>query len=108
MANKTNKEANTRIGGLFQRTREQHGITQAEMAAATGMSKNQISAIERGQSKASVELLLNYCRKCGVTPNELLQTEEPGEILPELRKMLGEQDPVFQDKLLEIIRLIRE
>lgn len=58
--NKTNEEENRRIGQILKSTRESYKVTQAEMAQATGMSKNQISAIECGQSKASVELLLGY------------------------------------------------
>lgn len=49
------------------------GVTQKEIAEHTGLSKNHISAIERGMSKASVELLLGYCEVLEMNPNEILK-----------------------------------
>lgn len=72
MGNKTNEEENIRIGKLLKAARESCGVTQAEMCEYVGLSKNHISAVERGVSKASVEMLLGYCEKLGVTPNDIL------------------------------------
>ena len=75
MSNKTNEESNVRIGRLLQNAREHKKVTQYEMATETGMTKNHISAIEREVSKASVELLLGYCRVLELTPNDILMIE---------------------------------
>ena len=106
MANKTNKEANIKIGRMLQSCRESKDVTQADIVKSTGMSKNQISAIECGQSKASVELLLGYCRKLGMTPNDILGFRD-NEILPELQNVLSEMDTDEQRKILSMIRLMR-
>lgn len=72
MGNKTNKDKNYEIGLLLQRAREEHGVTQREVAEHTGFSKNHISDVERGLSKASIELLLGYCEILNVDPNTIL------------------------------------
>lgn len=72
MGNKTNKDKNYEIGLLLQRAREEHGVTQREVAEYTGFSKNHISDVERGLSKASIELLLGYCEILNVDPNTIL------------------------------------
>ena len=65
-------EDNIRIGRLLQTAREQHRVSQAALCDTTGLSKNHISAVERGVSKASVKMLLGYCEKLNVTPNDIL------------------------------------
>ena len=106
MANKTDLDENQRIGRLLQIARESRGVTQQEMAAATGMSKNHISAIERGVSKASVTLLLGYCRKLSMRPNEILMFLD-GEIVPELRDLLNGMDAATQRKLCQMGKILK-
>jgi transcriptional regulator with XRE-family HTH domain len=72
MANKTNVSMNFEIGLLLQKARESKGITQREIAEHTGFSKNHISDVERGLSKASVELLLGYCEILDLDANTIL------------------------------------
>ena len=72
MANKTNVSMNFEIGLLLQKARESKGITQREISEHTGFSKNHISDVERGLSKASVELLLGYCEILDLDPNTIL------------------------------------
>ena len=83
MGNKSDPEMNTRIGHFLKSAREASNVSQAEIALTTGMTKNHISAIERGVSKASVELLLGYCKKLDISADILLGLSD-GEILPEL------------------------
>ena len=61
MANKTREEANRRIGQLLQEALESREVLQSEMSESCGPSKNHISAVERGVSKASIDMLLSYC-----------------------------------------------
>lgn len=47
MANRIIDEDNVKIGRLLQDARESHGVLQSELCAATGLTKNHISAVER-------------------------------------------------------------
>lgn len=100
-------ENNIKIGSLLQSVRESHGIRQSELCEATGLSKNHISAVERGVSKASIRMLLGYCEKLGVTPNDILGYKEPG-IEPELQELLGKMDTEKQNKIIRMIKLMEE
>lgn len=57
MANRTIDEENVKIGRLLQDARESHGVLQSELCEATGLTKNHISAVERGVSKDSIHML---------------------------------------------------
>lgn len=103
MANRTNIEENIRIGHLLQNARESHGLTQQDLCKAADLSKNQISAVERGASKASVQMLLGYCSKIGVTPNDILGYSGNSNILPELQTVLSQMDESQQRRLLNFI-----
>jgi len=46
------------------------------MMEYTGLTKNHISALERGVSKPSVETLLGYCKRLDTTPNDILGFNE--------------------------------
>lgn len=111
MSNKTNKQKNIRIGKLLQQARESFGYLQSDMVDATGLTKNHISAIERGVSKASVEMMLGYCKKLNMTPNEILcipDTKDTNHILPELKNMLYEMSPEQQRKVINLIKLVKD
>ena len=106
MANKSNTEVNIRIGRLLQSAREYKKVTQNEMSKAIDMSKNQISALECGQSKASIELLIGYCKKLSMTPNEILGYTDK-EILPELKDLLSGMTKEEQGKVIDVIKIIK-
>lgn len=72
MGNRTNTEINKKIGGLLQKARMAKRLTQGEVAKHIGISEHHLSAIERGVSKASVEVLLGYCEILSVSPNDIL------------------------------------
>lgn len=72
MSNKSDSEMNRHIGQMLKTARKACNVSQAEIALATGMTKNHISAIERGVSKASIELLFGYCKKLEMTPDKIL------------------------------------
>ena len=105
--NKSNEQSNIQIGKLLQAAREQGKVSQQEIADTTDMSKNHISAIERGVSKASIELLLGYCKKLDVTPNEILGYSE-GNIIPELRNLLNHASEADQRKIIDIFHLLNK
>lgn len=105
MANKTNTEENIRIGRLLKAAREKGGYLQSDMVEETGLSKNHISAIERGISKPSVDFLLGYCNRLGVTPNDILEYDN-NSLMPELMIELSKMDDDQQRRMLDIALLI--
>ena len=72
MGNRTNTELNKEIGAKLQKARLSKRITQSQIAEHIGMSTNHISAIERGVSKASVEVLIGYCKTLNMSASEIL------------------------------------
>lgn len=106
MANKTNEVENARLGRLLAYARELKNINQADMVNYTGLSKNHISAVERGVSKPSISMLLGYCEKLEVTPNDILGFSDD-QIIPALRSELLQMDATEQQKILEIIRILK-
>ena len=106
MSNKSDHDVNARIGHLLKSAREARNVSQAEIALATGMSKNHISAIERGISKASIELLLGYCKKLDISADALLGLSG-NEILPELYSELVKLDSAQQSKVFAMIKLMQ-
>ncbi len=105
MANRTIEEENLKIGKLLQDARESHGVLQSELCNATGLTKNHISAVERGVSKASIRMLLGYCQKIGITPNDILGYSELN-LIPELQEILVNLDTEQQKKIVEMIKLM--
>ena len=107
MANKTDTNSNIKIGMLLQQARELAGKTQADIESSTGMSKNHVSAIERGLSKGSIELLLGYSDCTGLSPNDILQISDSAvrsDLMVELSKLSDDE----QKKILAIIKILKE
>ena len=108
MSNTTNPAANKKIGAMLQFARETRRKTQQDITDAGGGTKNHISAIERGISKASIELLQIYCKVLDMTSNEILQVPDIAvkSINPELFGVIADMDESQQAKILEIIRVM--
>ena len=98
-------EENLKIGNMLQKARKQRKVLQKDLCEETGLTENHISAVERGVCKASVRVLLAYCNKLKMTPNDILEYREE-EILPELKKNLQEMDTLKQREILEILKII--
>ena len=54
MTNRTVDEENVKIGRLLPDAKESHDVLQSELCETIGLTKNYISAVERGVSKASI------------------------------------------------------
>jgi transcriptional regulator with XRE-family HTH domain len=72
MANTTNSRLNDVIGRYLKEARTNANVTQGQMAISLGMSKNHISALERGKCKVSVDVLMGYCKRLKTTPDVIL------------------------------------
>ncbi|MCI6784193.1 MAG: helix-turn-helix domain-containing protein [Lachnospiraceae bacterium] len=105
MANRIIDEENVKMGRLLQNARESHGVLQSELCEATGLTKNHISAVERGVSKASIRMLLGYCEKIGITPNDILGHSELN-LIPELQEMINHMDIEQQKCIMDMIKLM--
>ena len=71
------------------------------------LSKNHISAVERGVSKASIDMLLAYCDRLRMTTNEVLGYDKDN-ILPELKLLLTNMTEEQQQKVFQILKLMSE
>lgn len=98
------KEART-FGQRLKSFREAAGVTQQDIADATGFTRTYISALERGVHKCNAETFMIYSRKCGVSLDKLAGFEKD-DILPELKEKLKKMDMEKQKKVLAMIELI--
>lgn len=74
-----------RIGSRLQDLRTRRGVTLAEVASATGISKSTLSRLETGQRRASLELLLPLAREYRVSLDDLVGAPETGDPRVRLR-----------------------
>jgi transcriptional regulator with XRE-family HTH domain len=66
------------LGERFKLLRTIHGMSLAELAERTGMTKSYLSKVERGLSEPSFASVLKVCQAYGITTGQLLG-EEPSE-----------------------------
>jgi transcriptional regulator with XRE-family HTH domain len=67
------------VGPRLKRIRTERGVTLAELAEATGISKSTLSRLESGQRKPSLELLLPIAQAHQVPVDELVGAPEIGD-----------------------------
>lgn len=75
----TKKPINIRVGVNIQKLREEHHYTQEELSEKIGVTPNHLSAIERGVSGISLELLEKLCQILSVTADHILFGRKPAE-----------------------------
>ena len=95
------------LGKRLQECREKRHVTQLEMAAACGLSKNYISAMERGINKCSAQTLIAYASKLDMSLDEIVGTAKV-PIIPALKKALEEMDEGQQEKVFQMIQLMSQ
>ena len=95
------------FGQKLQRYREKARITQAEIAIACGMTKNYISSIERGVHKCNAATFIVYAEKCGACLDEIAGLKNSSLIIPELQTEIEQLNEVEQQKVVEIIKIIK-
>lgn len=72
------------IGQRIKYYREKAKMTQSKLAELAEMDSNNISRIERGDAKPSLETVIKLCNAFKISPNELLMFEYNAK--PELMK----------------------
>lgn len=60
------------FGANVAHAREQHGLSQSQLARNVGVVDTYISRIETGRAQPSFQLILALARQLDVTPSELL------------------------------------
>ncbi len=66
------------IGNRLLSYRKRLGLTQSEVAEASGISDRTYADIERGKSNMRVETIIKICQVLHITPDEIF-TQESGE-----------------------------
>jgi putative transcriptional regulator len=56
--------------------RKEKGLSQDALAAAVGVSRQTINAIEKGDYNPTIRLCISICRVLGLTLNDLFWEEE--------------------------------
>jgi len=82
------------IGGRIGRLRRQRHLSQADLAAAIGISASYLNLIEHNRRKITVPLLLKIAGYFGIEAGELADSDE-GRLVGDLMEMFG--DDVFAD-----------
>lgn len=61
------------LGEQLVRAREAKGMSQQEVADATGISRVSVSHYERGMRAINTEDLIMYCETCGFNTGEIME-----------------------------------
>ena len=61
----------------MKQARTEKGLSQEALAAAVGVSRQTINAIEKGDYNPTIRLCISICRVLGLTLNDLFWEEEP-------------------------------
>lgn len=61
------------IGKNIARIRRKKGLTQLDVAAATGMEANSLGRIENGRTNPTIKTLLKLAKAMGVSLSELVK-----------------------------------
>ena len=61
----------------MKKARTEKGLSQEALAAAVGVSRQTINAIEKGDYNPTIRLCISICRVLGLTLNDLFWEEEP-------------------------------
>ena len=78
------------------------------MADYCGLSKNYLSAMERGINKCNAHVLISYAKKLNVSLDVLTGLSSTGKeaIIPELKTVIENMSHENQKKLLEILNIL--
>lgn len=60
----------------MKQARKEKGLSQEALAAAVGVSRQTINAIEKGDYNPTIRLCISICRVLGLTLNDLFWEEE--------------------------------
>lgn len=103
------KDINKQIGGNIKAAREQAGYTQEKLSEMVGISPNHLSAIERGVSGATLELVAKLSRLFGVSVDYLFfgdqQKDDP---TMGLARKLGSVPAAYRPQVNKVLSALLE
>lgn len=67
------------VNERMKKARAEKGLSQQALAAALGVSRQTINAIEKGDYNPTIRLCIGICRVLGLTLNDLFWNEEEEE-----------------------------
>ena len=105
------KEINKRIGSNIRAAREDARYTQEQLSEILGITPNHLSAIERGASGATLEMLEKLCGQFGVTADDLFfgkaESDDPTiELARRLSSVAPECRPQIRKVLMALLELL--
>jgi transcriptional regulator with XRE-family HTH domain len=65
-----------RLGEAIRTLRTEHGVSQEELGLRTGVHRNYIGGLERGERQPTVVTVAKLAAALGVQPSELLERAE--------------------------------
>lgn len=93
------------IGNKLLAIRKKYGMTQNEVAEASGLSNRTYADIERGSVKMRVDTIIHICNALHITPDEILTSEntEITEQQEELFTRLNACSPKDKQTALQLL-----
>lgn len=93
------------IGNKLLAIRKKYGMTQNEVAEASGLSNRTYADIERGSVKMRVDTIIHICNALHITPDEILTSEntEITEQQEELFARLNACSPKDKQTALQLL-----
>lgn len=103
------KAINIQIGTNIQIARENAGYTQEQLSELVGLTPNHLSAIERGVSGASLEVLEKLCLLLNVSADYLIfgRSHTDDEALM-LARQISNMDPKRKEQVKKAISALLE
>ena len=94
-----------RIGAILQEAREHAGLTQSKIAQQLGRTKQNISQIENGQARTSLQMLIQYGELVDVDVLVIVATaqDEVGALMLQTARLIPNLSP---DRLSTLKTLI--
>ena len=95
------------IGNKLLAVRKRTGLTQAEVAEASGLSDRTYADIERGSVNMRIETILRICQALHITPDEVLTEDrtEPACQQEELWARLSACPPKEKETALNLLSI---
>jgi len=88
------EKSGPQIGGKIRRLRRQKHVSQADLAAALGISASYLNLLEHNRRNVTVPLLFKLAGHFGIEPGELVESDE-GQLTGDLMELFG--DDIFAD-----------
>ena len=95
------------IGNKLLLIRKSKGMTQSEVAEASGLSDRTYADIERGVVNMRIETILKICKALNITPDEILTEEDLSldQYLSEIIDKLNDCKPKEKETALKLLSI---